>query len=69
MQALLPHVTKLSALMSTPSSNSEDAAAGKLSLLQLFGRLLSLDAKQVLDTAQPSFDFVFSGYCSTLASR
>ena len=65
INALLPHLTKLPA----SSNATEDAAEGKLSLLQLLARLLSLDAERVLDTSQPSFEFVFSSYCGCFMAR
>ncbi|KAL3135934.1 hypothetical protein ABBQ32_006979 [Trebouxia sp. C0010 RCD-2024] len=69
LDALLPHMTKLSAMLpGSSSSSSEESAAGTLSLLRLLGRMLSLDAVHMLqDSSQPSFDFIFGSYCSFLA--
>lgn len=78
LDALLPHMTKLSAVVpsgrsrSNSSSGGEEEGAAKLSLLRLLARMLSLDAGHMLrggDPPHPSFDFIFDSYCSFLAPR
>ena len=64
--AVLAHIPQLQPLMQAIINSKNGAADGSTTLLQLMGRLLSLDAEFVL---KPSQAWFLESYCNLLSLR